>query len=85
MADMRAIDYVCLVQAKTLYIRTFITLCLWFVIEFFCVLRSRNGKYTCKKIFDGNSFYVHANVAKWRTGAKVVTLGKMKVNLHKLK
>ena len=33
------------------------------------MLGSRDGKYTGKKIFDGNSFYVHANVTKWRTGA----------------
>ena len=52
---------------------TFLTFCLWFVIEFFefrCVLRSRDGKCAGKKIFDGRSFYAHASFTKWRTGPK---------------
>ena len=42
-----------------------------------CVLRSRDGKYTGKKIFDGSSFYMRASVRKWRAGAKVKSKDKM--------
>ena len=37
------------------------------------MLRSRDGKYAGKKIFDGSSFYAHASFTKWRTGAKELT------------
>ena len=67
----RAIVCVGIVRAKTLYIYTVLTFCLWFAIEFFCLLRSRDGKYTGKKIFDGSSVYVRASVTRWCAGAKV--------------
>ena len=36
------------------------------------MLRSRDGKHTGKKIFDGSSFYMRANLTRWRLGAKVM-------------
>ena len=63
---MRASVRVRLVRPKTL----FLTFCLRFVIEFFCVLRSRDGKYTGKIIFDGSSVYMRASVRKWLAGGK---------------
>ena len=67
--DARYSSRTCCSSENALYIHL-LTLCLWFVIEFVCVLRSRDGKYTGKKIFDGSSVYMRASVRKWLVGGK---------------